>query len=114
VYAGAYAFGCRGTTVALVEGRKRIIRSSIRRPADSWEVLIKDHHEGYISSEEFVRNQEIISDNVNGKSYLGRGSVLLIETVLRCQLRMGFRSVFLRTPLTLNPAFGLKKTSSLP
>jgi DNA invertase Pin-like site-specific DNA recombinase len=89
VYAGAYAFGRRGTTVALVEGRKRIIRSSIRRPADSWEVLIKDHHEGYISWEEFVRNQEIISDNANGKSYLGRGSVRRGEALLPGLFRCG-------------------------
>jgi hypothetical protein len=47
VYAGAYAFGRRGTTVALAEGRKRIIRT-VHRTSDSWEVLIKDHHEGYI------------------------------------------------------------------
>jgi DNA invertase Pin-like site-specific DNA recombinase len=40
VYAGAYAFGRRGTTVALTDGRKRMIRS-IRRTAASWEVLIR-------------------------------------------------------------------------
>lgn len=89
VYAGAYVFGRRGTTVALVEGRKRMIRSSIRRTADSWEVLIKDHHEGYISWEEFVRNQEIISDNANGKSYLGRGSVRRGEALLPGLFRCG-------------------------
>ena len=88
VYAGAYAFGRRGTTVALIEGRKRMIRS-IRRTADSWEVLIKDHHEGYISWEEFVRNQEIISDNANGKSYLGRGSVRRGEALLPGLFRCG-------------------------
>jgi DNA invertase Pin-like site-specific DNA recombinase len=88
VYAGAYAFGRRGTTVALVEGRKRMIRS-IRRAADSWEVLIKDHHERYISWEEFVRNQEIISDNANGKSYLGRGSVRRGEALLPGLFRCG-------------------------
>jgi hypothetical protein len=89
VYAGAYVFGRRGTTVALVEGRKRMIRSSIRRTADSWEILIKDHHEGYISWEEFVRNQEIISDNANGKSYLGRGSIRRGEALLPGLFRCG-------------------------
>jgi DNA invertase Pin-like site-specific DNA recombinase len=88
VYAGAYAFGRRSTTVALVEGRKKMIRS-IRRAADSWEVLIKDHHEGYINWEEFVRNQEIISDNANGKSYLGRGSVRRGEALLPGLFRCG-------------------------
>ena len=88
VYAGAYAFGRRGTTVALAEGRKRMIRT-IRRRADSWEVLIKDHHEGYISWEEFARNQEIISDNANGKSYLGRGSIRRGEALLPGLFRCG-------------------------
>jgi DNA invertase Pin-like site-specific DNA recombinase len=88
VYAGAYAFGRRGTTVALVEGKKRMIRS-IRRAADSWEVLIRDHHEGYISWEEFVRNQEIISDNANGRSYLVRGSVRRGEALLPGLFRCG-------------------------
>lgn len=88
VYAGAYAFGRRGTTVALAEGRKRMIRT-IRRMADSWEVLIKDHHEGYISWEEFARNQEIVSDNANGKSYLGRGSIRRGEALLPGLFRCG-------------------------
>jgi DNA invertase Pin-like site-specific DNA recombinase len=88
VYAGAYAFGRRGTTIALANGRKRMIRT-IRRRADSWEVLIKDHHDGYISWEEFARNQEIISDNANGKSYLGRGSVRRGEALLPGLFRCG-------------------------
>ena len=81
VYAGAYAFGRRGTKVTIENGHKRMIRN-IRRNADSWEVLIKNHHEGYISWEEFVRNQELIADNANGKSYLGRGSVRRGEALL--------------------------------
>jgi hypothetical protein len=88
VYAGAYAFGRRGTTVALAEGRKRMIRT-VHRTSDSWEVLIKDRHEGYISWEEFARNQEIISDNANGKSYLGRGSVRRGEALLPGLFRCG-------------------------
>ena len=47
-----------------------------------WEVLIKDHHQGYIGWEEFERNQRLIADNANGKSYLGRGSVRRGEALL--------------------------------
>jgi DNA invertase Pin-like site-specific DNA recombinase len=87
VYAGAYAFGRRGTRVTLKDGRKRVIRT-LQRNADAWEVLIKDHHEGYITWEEFVRNQNLIADNANGKSYLGRGSVrrgeALLSGLFRC------------------------------
>jgi len=74
VYAGAYAFGRRGAQVTIAGGRKHVIRSLRRKPGE-WEVLIKDHHEGYITWLEFERNQELISDNANGKSYRGRRSV---------------------------------------
>jgi hypothetical protein len=48
-------------------GRKRIVRKLRRNPKD-WDVLIKGHHEGYISWEEFERNQRLIADNTNRRS----------------------------------------------
>ena len=42
-------YGRRGTRVTLEGGRKRIIRDNLRRDWRQWEVLIHDHHEGYIS-----------------------------------------------------------------
>jgi Recombinase/Recombinase zinc beta ribbon domain len=87
VYAGAYAFGRRGARVTIEGGRKHVVRSLRRKPAE-WEVLIKDHHDGYVTLEEFERNQELIADNANGKSFLGRGSVrkggALLPGLLRC------------------------------
>ncbi len=87
VYAGAYAFGRRGARVSIEDGRKHVTRSLRRRPTE-WDVLIKDHHDGYLSWAEFERNQELISDNANGKSYLGRGSVrkggALLSGLCRC------------------------------
>ncbi|MCK1520108.1 MULTISPECIES: recombinase family protein [unclassified Bradyrhizobium] len=44
--------------------------------------MIRDHHEAYISSEEFERNQRLIADNANGKSYLGRGAIRRGEALL--------------------------------
>src|SRR5215471_12734317 len=58
VYAGAYAFGRRTTHITIKDGRKRTVRSWNRDPKD-WEVLIKDHHEGYISWTEFETNQRL-------------------------------------------------------
>jgi DNA invertase Pin-like site-specific DNA recombinase len=87
VYAGAYAFGRRGARVTIEGGRKHVVRTLSRKPAE-WEVLIKDHHDGYLTWEEFERNQALIADNANGKSYLGRGSVrkggALLAGLLRC------------------------------
>ena len=87
VYAGAYAFGRRGMRTTIEGGRKHVVRG-IRRDPAAWEVLIKDHHDGYISWPEFERNQRLIADNANGKSYLGRGSIrqggALLPGLCRC------------------------------
>src|SRR5262245_32605021 len=88
VYAGAYAFGRRGMRITIVGGRKKIVRSLNRDPKD-WNVLIKDHHDGYISWRQFERNQQLIADNANGKSYMARGSIrrgeALLAGLLRCR-----------------------------
>ena len=87
VYAGAYAFGRRTARVTIENGRKRVVRS-MQRDWRSWEVLIRDHHEGYISWAEFERNQELIADNANGKRFMSRGAVrrgeALLPGLLRC------------------------------
>jgi excisionase family DNA binding protein len=82
VYAGSYAYGRSGTRVTLEGGRKRIMRDNLRRDWRQWEVLIHDHHEGYISWAEFEKNQHLIADNANGKSYMGRGSIRRGEALL--------------------------------
>jgi len=88
IYSGAYAFGRRGTRVVLKDGRKKVIRESMRRNWRDWPILIRDHHEGYISWDEYEKNQQVISENANGKSYLGRGAIrrgeALLPGLLRC------------------------------
>jgi hypothetical protein len=37
------------------------------RPMAEWDVLIKDHHEAYITWDEFERNQRVIANNATGK-----------------------------------------------
>jgi excisionase family DNA binding protein len=87
VYAGAYVFGRTGSRVRFEEGRKVITRGVTRR-RDAWEVLIRDHHDGYISWEEYERNQRIIAGNANMKGAMVPGSVRngggLLVGVLRC------------------------------
>jgi excisionase family DNA binding protein len=82
VYAGSYAYGRRATRVTLEGGRKRIMRDNLRRDWRKWEVLIHDHHEGYISWAAFEKNQHLIAENANGKSYMGRGSIRRGEALL--------------------------------
>ena len=81
VYAGAYAFGRRTARATIENGRKRVIRS-MQRDWRSWEILISNHHEGYIAWAEFERNQELIADNANGKRFMSRGAVRPGEALL--------------------------------
>jgi DNA invertase Pin-like site-specific DNA recombinase len=87
VYAGAYAFGRRTARVTIENGRKRLVRS-MQRDWRSWEVLIREHHEGYITWAEFERNQQLIADNTNGKRFMSRGAVrpgeALLPGLFRC------------------------------
>src|SRR4029077_1545338 len=62
VYAGAYAFGRTMSKVSVEDGRKRVKRG-LRRPQSEWDVLLKDHHEGYITWDEFDRNQRVIAND---------------------------------------------------
>jgi len=65
VYAGAYVYGRRQVEHCLdadQQPHKRIVE----QPDSHWHVLIKDHHEGYISWETFERNQRRIVANRRG------------------------------------------------
>jgi DNA invertase Pin-like site-specific DNA recombinase len=88
IYAGAYAFGRTTSRVSVEKGRKRV-RRGVHRPMAEWDVLIKDHHEAYITWDEFERNQRVIANNANGKgSAKVKGAVrrgeLLLPGLLRC------------------------------
>jgi len=87
IYAGAYAFGRTGSRTTIADGRKRIVRGH-KRDRHEWEVLLTEHHEGYLSWAEFERNQRLIADNANSKGLMVRGSVrrgeILLAGLLRC------------------------------
>jgi len=52
-------------------------------------VLLHDHHKGYISWEEFERNQRLIADTANSKGLMARGSVRRGDALLAGLLRCG-------------------------
>lgn len=88
VYGGAYAFGRTGSRVTVEGGRKRVVRGHRRERAD-WDVLIVDHHEGYIPWAEFERNQRLVADNATGKGVMARGAVRRGDALLAGLLRCG-------------------------
>jgi DNA invertase Pin-like site-specific DNA recombinase len=88
IYGGAYAFGKTRSKTTVVEGRAR---KSVghKKPRAEWTVLIVDHHCGYISWEQYERNQAIMAGNVQMKSRVepksGRGGHALLSGLLRCR-----------------------------
>lgn len=85
-YAGAYAYGKSQKRTALIEGRARTTYKH-RKPFDQWEIIIKEHHEGYIEWSEFERNQKLLAANAYGKAggvKSGRGGRSLLAGLLLC------------------------------
>jgi len=87
-YSGAYAFGKTQARVRVVDGRARKTAGH-RKPRPEWIVLIRDHHPGYISWEQYERNQALIASNAHMKSRMepkaGRGGRALLSGMLRCR-----------------------------
>jgi hypothetical protein len=88
IYGGAYAFGRTQTRTRVVEGRARKTVGH-KKPRSQWTVLIPDHHPGYISWEQYQRNQATMAGNVHMKSRAepkaGRGGRALLSGMLRCR-----------------------------
>jgi DNA invertase Pin-like site-specific DNA recombinase/transposase-like protein len=74
-YAGAYTFGrSRQERYAGQDGTLRIRRRVL--PQDQWEVLIKDHHPGYIDWDAYQANQHKIRQNIRPVAHQpGTGAV---------------------------------------
>lgn len=85
-YAGAYAYGKSGKQTTIVDGRARKSYKH-RKPFEEWDVLLKEHHEGYIDWAEFERNQKQLAANAYGKVgdvKSGRGGRALLAGLLAC------------------------------
>lgn len=87
VYAGAYVFGRTAQRTAVVEGRARKTTGH-RKPMQEWSVLIRDHHGGYISWEEFEQNQRMLAENAHMQKRAdrksARGGRALLTGLVRC------------------------------
>jgi len=94
-YAGTYVYG-QTQTVPRPPGEGTTPVKQIQREA--WPIVIHEHHEGYISWQQFQHNQQQLADNRNGYNRSRRGAVregvgLLQGIVLcgRCGRRMKVR-----------------------
>jgi DNA invertase Pin-like site-specific DNA recombinase len=85
-YAGVYAYGKSEKRTTIVNGRARKSYGH-RKPIGTWEVFIKDHHEGYISWAEYERNQVLLAGNAYGRAgdtKSGRGGRALLAGLICC------------------------------
>lgn len=88
IYAGAYAYGRTATETRMVDGHARKHDQAVQKPED-WMVLIREHHEGYISWQRYEQNQARLKDNENMKGLMGakgaaRAGRNLLAGLLRC------------------------------
>jgi DNA invertase Pin-like site-specific DNA recombinase len=87
-YAGVYVFGryqSQRTITPAGEVHAQIHAVTI----DAWRVCLKDHHEAYITWEEFLRNQEILAKNqTHGEATIlsgpSREGLALLQGLLLC------------------------------
>ena len=88
-YAGAFVWGRKHTRTSIVDGRARKTAGH-NRPQEQWEITIPDHHERYITWDEFMRNQEQIRANAGWNARMGapqgaaRKGPALLAGLLRC------------------------------
>lgn len=87
-YAGAYAYGKSTHKTTMVGGR--LSKSyGHERPMAQWTVLLREHHAGYVTWDDYERNQERLRRNAHrkpaGNPKSGRGGRALLSGLLRCR-----------------------------
>ena len=95
-YAGAYVFGRHQSSKEVGSSGEIRTRSRLM-PQDAWRVVIPDHHEGYITADQFIANRQRLSanrTNAEGLSGPAREGLCLLQGLLLCGVcgrRIGVR-----------------------
>ena len=87
-YAGVYAYG-RYRYKKIITPKGNISYKIEKIPYGSWQVTIRDHHEGYISWDDYFQNKEILQKNrTNSEETILNGSaregLALLQGLLIC------------------------------
>ena len=105
-YAGVYAYGKTGKKTEIRDGRAHVSYKNRKSP-DDWDVLLKDHHVGYIEWDEYERNQVQLARNTFGRAggvKSGRGGAALLVGLMSCA-RCGRRLHVVYTGRTPRPVY---------
>ena len=86
-YAGAYTYG-KTRTERYVDEAGRVRKRVRRLPRSEWQVLLTDHHEGYIDWDTYETNQQRIARNTRPRRHKAEGAVregaALLQGLARC------------------------------
>jgi DNA invertase Pin-like site-specific DNA recombinase/uncharacterized protein YndB with AHSA1/START domain len=108
-YAGAYVYGRTRDERYLDAGG--VLRKRRRRlPRDQWEVLITDHHQGFIDWEVYLANQQRIGQNIRPQAHQpGTGAVregcALLQGLATCGKCGRKLAIFYRGPAKSIPNY---------
>jgi DNA invertase Pin-like site-specific DNA recombinase len=98
LYAGAYVYGRTELQLAPRPGQIKPTQKRVRRTnPEDWDVLIREAHPGYISWEQYLRNQQCLEDNCSNRQEsrgpAREGAALLQGIVIcgKCGRRMTLR-----------------------
>ena len=87
IYTGAYVFG-RSKSVRCLDDEGVVRTRAQRVKRDDWPVVIYDHHDAYISYDQFVRNEARLQENVTmrsvGKNGPAREGAALLQGLVLC------------------------------
>ena len=88
VYAGAFVFG-RTRTEKRVDPAGRVISRTVALPREQWEVLIPDHHAGFIGWDTYQANTAALRANWRAPRGTGGGAAREGSALLQGRIRCG-------------------------
>jgi DNA invertase Pin-like site-specific DNA recombinase len=88
-YAGAYVYGRTQTRTRTLPGETPRVKGRTRQiQRDSWPILLRDAHPGYITWEQFLRHQARLDDNRTARNEDRRGAAragaALLQGIVLC------------------------------
>ena len=116
-YAGAYVFGrTRRQRYVAADGHLRV--RELRLLQDEWEVLITDHHPGFIDWDTFQANQDRIGGNIRPQKHqpgtgAAREGAALLQGLATCGICGRKLAVFYRGPAKSTPGYYCNGTGEL-
>lgn len=88
-YAGAFAYGRTGTTPGTPGAGTGTAPRHRKRLPEEWTVCLRDHHEAYMTWDEYLQTQRILEANVSRRATPSAGAAKRGAAMLSGRLRCG-------------------------